>query len=579
MEDPNDQPHPPTRVKIRHLQSKLRAREQRSRIIWRIIYAFLLYYLIVFIFFPSFTPFTVPKPVPSITRCRLLCQLQRFGEWVSGPADDGGVGNEGRRFGNDGVEAYDYVPELAEMPAAVTTRPVAPSSTITLQELVDMDVEALLAYQRAVRVALESSVDVAGQYEDGYRNVEYDTMELSLLEVRRYRDGTGTPGWDLDETRRWGIDGMHDEKAGEHSYTPRAAKRYHSLTKQKGSANRVTAATLGKALWDTLKTTVMYLVFLISTLVISALLIAALVWLDGGENRAANRRKKMEAERLAKEKEEAEFWRTGGWTPLPPPPGPKGVTRRICEYLWSRIYQPLSGYYTCLQGFVIGILRILFWVSGHMCRLGALGSAGWLLYRFLLLLTKEDYERDNRVDWWLACIVQATTAYSVVVLPVAVIFGIRILVEGGQDDRRVETCELCAQPLWSEQLVQTDGKKLCHEHRRQDEERIVQELKQREEEETQKKNSQKALTLPSGQPFRPVPWAPIPQRPSTLDLSHVYARDTERFLGSWQRFPQSHSKRQPDVGWGSIYHRHPDGGWKHSFKDTCTPKPRRDRFS
>ncbi len=567
--DPNDQLHDPDRAKIRHMKSQIRASERRTRNYLRVISAFLVYYLIVYFFFPSLTPFTIPKPVSGVTRCRLLCRLQRFGEWVSGPANDGG-GEKVWGFEDIDVDVdgygYGNGPELRE--EMVVT--VEPTSMIMLSELADMDTEMLVRYQSAVREALASSRDAAGRKE--YRRGEYDTMGREERVERGYLDSTTTADWELDETRRWGVD---EKEPGENSYTPRAARRHPPSAEPKTSVNGASTATSGGTLLHSLKTALLYLVFLIFGLGIFALLLAA----DAGrENRAANRRKKMEAERLAKEKEEEEFSRTGGWTPLPPLPGPKGVIRRIYEHLWSRIYEPLSAIGTFLQGLTIGVLRTLFWVGAHVCRLGTLGSIGWLLYRFLLFWTKEDYERENHVDWWLAFIIQASAAYSVVVIPIAVIFGIHILVDVGPDDRRVETCELCAQPLSSEQLVHLDGRKICNEHRRQEEQRIAQELKQREEDEMRKQHSQKALTLPSGERFRPVPWAPLPQRPFSLDLSHTYEGDAERFLGSWPCYPKVPLRRQQDFGFDSFYHRGLDGGWKHSSTDSCTPKPRKDRF-
>lgn len=566
--DPNDQLHDPTRAKIRHMKSRIRASERRTRNYLRVISAFLVYYLIVYFFFPSLTPFTIPKPVPGVTRCRLLCRLQRFGEWVSGPANDGGEkvwGFEDIDGDGDG-DGYGYGPELRE--EMVVT--VEPTSMIMLSELADMDTEMLVRYQSAVRDALAPSVDFASREE--YRRGEYDAMGREERVERGYLDSTTTADWELDGMRWWGVD---DKELGEYSYTPRAARRHPPSAEPKTIVNGAATATSGDTLLHSLKTALLYLVFLIFGLGIFALLLAA----DAGrENRAANRRKKMEAERLAKEKEQEEFSRTGGWTPLPPLPGPKRVIRRTYEHLWSRIYEPLSAIGTFLQGLTIGILRTLFWVGGHVCRLGTLGSIGWLLYRFLLFWTKEDYERENRVDWWLAFIIQVSAAYSVVVIPIAVIFGIHILVDVGPDDRRVETCELCVQPLSSEQLIHLDGRKICNEHRRQEEQRIAQELKQREEDEMRKQHSQKALTLPSGERFRPVPWAPLPQRPFSLDLSHTYEGDAERFLGSWHRYPKVPLRPQQDFGFKSFYHRRLDGGWKHSFTDSCTPKPRKDRF-
>jgi len=569
--DPNDQLHDPDRAKIRHMKAQIRASERRTRNYFRVIYAFVIYYCIVFFFFPSLTPFTIPKPVPGVTRCRLLCRLQRFGEWVSGPANDsGGMGGfEMGDFEMGDVEKGGVDARLWEM-TAVGRVTVTPRSTIMLKELADMDIKMLMEYQRAVREALASAGDATSREE--HRRGEY----VDAWVERGYFDGVATADWELDETYRWGID---EEMGGERSYVPRAARRYSPLPEPKTNVNRVTAATVGDTLLHGLKTTLMYLVFLIFGLGMFTLLLVATVWDAGHENRAVNRRKKMEARRLEEEKQEEEFRRTGGWMALPPPPGPKGLMTRTCEHLWSRIYEPLSRFYTILQGFMVSILRTLFWVGGHVVRLVALGTAGWLLYRFLLFWTKEDYERENRVDWWLAFIIQATAAYSVVVVPIAVILGFRLLVTVRQDDRRVETCELCAQPLSNDQLMHTDGRKLCHEHRQQEEQRVVQELRQREEEEMRKRCEQKALTLPSSERFRAVPWAPLPQRPFSLELSHGYEGDAERFLGSWQRFPKAPLRRQQDFGFSSVYHRRPDGGWKHSFAGTSTGKPRRDRFS
>lgn len=579
--DPNDQLHPPTptRARIRHLESEERAIDRRTRNYLRFIFAFLVYYLIVFFFFPSLTPFTVPKPVDGVARCRLLCQMQRFRGWmgVSASTDDSDERGDGAAYGyipelREGFEdadgdTLDYGPQLRE--EMVVT--VEPAMTITLGELAGMDTEMLVRYQGALRDALALSKGAAGR--SGYRRGEYDREERV---ERGYLDGAATAGGELEKTRRWGVD---EEKVREYSYTQRAARRYTPSAEPRIRANSVATATWKDTLLGGLKTVLMYLVYLVFALGISALLLAAAVWEAGRENRAANRGKKMEAERQAKEKKEEEFRRTGGWTPLPLLlPGPKGPTSRNCEHLWSRIYEPLSEFGTFSQGLMICISRMVFWVGAQVCRLATLGAIGWLLYRFLLFWTKEDYERKNRVDWWLAAIIQATAAYSVVVLPVAFIFGIRILVEVGPDERRVETCELCAQTLSSEQLVHADGRKMCNEHRRQEEQRIAQELKQREEEETRMRYSQKALTLPSGERFRPVPWGPSPQPSLSLDLLHSHDSDAERLLESWHRYPKVLSRPQQDFGFNSIYHRRLDGGWKHSFTDTCTPKPRKDRF-
>lgn len=575
--DPNDQLLDPGLAELRDLEAKGAASDYRARIALRFIYAFIVYNLLCYFFLPSRSLFLIPNAELGVTR---------FGAWVGGlgegdamgvewleDIDDGvdgyGYGAGVRGFGDVDVDAFDHGVESREEMGGM----VEPTSMITLKALADMETEMLVRYQQAVRDALALSAGVAGR--EGYPHGEYHTLGREERGERGSLDGAVAVGWGLDKTRRWGVD---EKKAGMGSYTPRAARRYTPSSEPKIGASRVAAVTWRATLLGGLKTVFKWLVFLVFGLGTSAAILAAAAWEAGHESRAINRRKKIEAERLVKEKEEEEFRKTGGWTPIPPPPGPKGLKTRSYEYLRSSTYEPLSKIVTFLQGPITGILRTLFWVGGHLCRLGVLGCIGWLIYRFLLFWTKEDYERKNRVDWWLGFIIQATAAYSVIIIPIVFIFGIRLLVGLGPDDRVVEICELCAQPLSSEQVVHTDQRKLCNEHRRQEEQRIAHELKLRGEEEMQKRKSQQALTLPSGEQFRPVPWATLRRRPLGLDLLHSHDSDAERLLGSWHGSFKPPLRRQQNLGFSSIYDRRPDGGWKHSFTDTCTPKPRKDRF-
>lgn len=485
------------------------------------------------------------------------------------------------------------------MPSADTRPTQAPAKSLlalTPEEMADMDIETFLLWQQSLKQSLSMSGGAASQHDNGDQHAKSRNTFGGSRIGQDYFDTLSNldPNFDIFD---------RNPSAYAYPYPPRSNRHHPRFPKHKSSGSRIKPTTWLGVIWSLLKRTVIHTFLFCCGLLGVTLLAGVLLWVATFEQRNAIRKRKMQAGNARREMEEAECMRKWG---MKEPPGPFHLpvtdTQNTYAQLWSKVHEKLAGPADSLLTITTILTRIILSFAVHLCKVAALISAAWFAYRFLLFWTKEEYEKQNSVDFALTHIIHVSCAFSVLLVPLAAFFGLPILVDLFRDNRPpIERCELCTDPVSAEETQNTMGRRMCEGHREAEEAHIAQEVEQREEqrlrqkyrseppprhwmdgfapvEEHRKKyNLNAAATLPSGEQFRPVPFQSLGQRLSTTKLVYNENWEAERAAEDLRRqqaartsLMRRETEQHVQVGFGALrassgrmipYHRMPVDGW------------------